>query len=103
MKDYAEVRGCGLTTGLALSSIAEAIKNPGTRVYVCDHFEPDTNRSANRLTIKIKELIDKLRLEDIEVWVEDKNVIIQSNYYGYVVGVENGEIFKIKLSGEPKR
>jgi len=96
--DFEEIRCVGYSTAIALRGLGEAIGKPGQWIYIQDHIidEGNSYRQMRLLVEKIQRIIEKLELEDIKIWIRGRHVVIQSNHYGYVVGMSDGEIFKNK-------
>ena len=90
-----EIIGAGKTTGAILKAIGTAMINPGEIIIFSDHNQLNTWKWRKHLAEAVGDLIKKLRLNDIEVKVDNKNVTILSNYYGCYYDHDKKVLLKI--------
>ena len=87
---YLEKRRSGRSTAIALKAIAEAIDNPGEKVYLKDHFD-----QGNKFLLDIvKELISKMELESFQFYHNGNNPSIACLFEPLYTDVRTGEIYK---------
>jgi hypothetical protein len=68
-------RATGRTTALRLSAISEALSNPGKEIEFVDHY-PHTFASARDHAQTLRNVIERLGLLNIRIWVRGREVFL---------------------------
>lgn len=87
---YLEKRRSGRSTAIALEAIAEAIKNPGEKVHLKDHFD-----HGNKFLLSlVQELVQKMGLESFTYYPNGNNPSIACTFEPLYTDVRTGDIYK---------
>lgn len=94
MSDKYELKQLGVTTAIALESLASAIRTPGADIELVDHDL--TEVGSRSLAAVVKETAQYLGL-NVTIQQKGRSYYVTSNHYGYAVNKATGESKELTL------